>query len=47
MGTAVRMGPKAFLGLCSILQENGGLRPTQRATIKEQVSKFLYTVGIM
>ena len=39
------IGPKAFVNLCGILQREGGLRPTQRATIEEQVAKFLYLIG--
>ncbi|XP_057456053.1 uncharacterized protein LOC130747206 [Lotus japonicus] len=41
----IRMGPQAFLSLCTILREQGGLRHTRRATIEEQVAKFLYIVG--
>jgi hypothetical protein len=36
------MSPKAFLDLCSILQQEGGLLPTQRVTVEEQVAKTLY-----
>jgi len=38
----IRMSPKAFLDLCSILQQEGGLLPTQRVTVEEQVAKTLY-----
>ncbi|GAV91772.1 LOW QUALITY PROTEIN: DDE_4 domain-containing protein, partial [Cephalotus follicularis] len=41
----IRIGPQAFLRLCDILQKFGGLQPTQRASIKEQVGIFLYTLG--
>ncbi|XP_057416615.1 uncharacterized protein LOC130711133 [Lotus japonicus] len=41
----IRMGPQAFLSLCTILREQGGLRHTRRATKEEQVAKFLYIVG--
>lgn len=36
----IRMGPQEFHGLCSILQREGGLRPTQRVSIEEQVVKL-------
>lgn len=38
----VRMSPKAFSDLCVVLQREGGLRPTQRVTIEEQVAETLY-----
>ncbi|KAJ8899483.1 hypothetical protein K2173_018457 [Erythroxylum novogranatense] len=41
----VRMGPIAFLNLCDILQRKGGLQPTQRASVEEQVGNFLYLIG--
>ncbi|GAV83998.1 LOW QUALITY PROTEIN: DDE_4 domain-containing protein [Cephalotus follicularis] len=41
----IRIGPQAFLRLCDILQKFGGLQPTQRASIEEQVGIFLYTLG--
>ncbi|GAV78636.1 LOW QUALITY PROTEIN: DDE_4 domain-containing protein, partial [Cephalotus follicularis] len=41
----IRTGPQAFLRLCDILQKFGGLQPTQRASIEEQVGIFLYTLG--
>ena len=41
----IRMGPKAFVNLCGILQREEGLRPTQWVTIEEQVAKFLYLIG--
>ena len=38
----IRMGPKSFfLDLCDMLHKEGGLQPTQRATIEEQVAKCL------
>ena len=37
----IRMGPGAFLDLCDMLHKEGDLQPTQRATIEEQVAKFL------
>jgi len=40
----IRMSPKAFLDLWSILQQEGGLLPTQRVTTKEQVAKTLYII---
>ena len=41
----IRMNPPAFNQLCEILEMNGGLKPTRRATIEEQVAKFLYMLG--
>ena len=41
----IRMGPRAFLDLCDMLCKEGGLQPTQRATIEEQVAKFLYILS--
>lgn len=41
----IRMGPKAFLNLCTLLQDQGGLTHTQRAFVEEQVAKFLHIVG--
>ena len=41
----IQMGPRAFLRLCTILRDQGGLRHTRRATIEEQVAKFLYILG--
>lgn len=41
----IRMGPKAFLNLCTLLQDQGGLTHTRRASIEEQVAKFLHIVG--
>ncbi|XP_024640665.1 uncharacterized protein [Medicago truncatula] len=38
----IRMSPNAFLDLCSILQQDGGLLPTQWVTVEEQVTKTLY-----
>ena len=39
------MGPQAFEGLCDILQRDGDLQDTQRATVEEQVAKFLHTLS--
>ena len=39
------MGPGAFLDLCDMLRKEGGLQPTQLATIEEQVAKFLYILS--
>ncbi|GLT51980.1 hypothetical protein SLA2020_253480 [Shorea laevis] len=36
------MGPRAFLQFCDIREREGGLQPTRRATIEEQVAKTLY-----
>ena len=41
----IYMGPRAFLDLCDMLRKEGGLQPTQRATIEEQVAKFLYILS--
>ncbi|KAK9273745.1 hypothetical protein L1049_018555 [Liquidambar formosana] len=41
----IRMSPEAFETLCNILQTSGRLTATRRATIEEQVSKFLYMLG--
>jgi len=38
----IRMSPKAFLDLCDILQREGGLLPTLRVSVEEQVAKTLY-----
>ena len=38
-------GPGAFLDLCDMLRKEGGPQPTQRATIEEQVAKFLYILS--
>ena len=37
--------PKAFVNLYALLRDCGGLQPIQRATIEEQVAKFLYIIG--
>ncbi|KAL6523629.1 hypothetical protein OROGR_017232 [Orobanche gracilis] len=37
-----RMGPKTFLDLCALLEQQGGLRSTQRVSVEEQVVKTLY-----
>ncbi|KAK2416900.1 hypothetical protein QL285_039252 [Trifolium repens] len=39
------MGPKAFLNLCTLLRDHGGLTHTRGASIEEQVEKFLHIVG--
>ncbi|CAL5205315.1 unnamed protein product [Lathyrus oleraceus] len=41
------MGPKAFLNLCTLLQDQCGLTHThtRRAFVEEQVAKFLHIVG--
>jgi hypothetical protein len=41
----IRMGPKAFLNLCTLLRDHGGLTHTRGASIEEQVAKFLHIVG--
>ncbi|GLT83173.1 hypothetical protein SLE2022_014780 [Rubroshorea leprosula] len=38
-------GPRAFLQFCDILEREGGLQPTRRATIEEQVAKTLYILA--
>ncbi|KAL7199328.1 hypothetical protein ACSBR2_021590 [Camellia fascicularis] len=40
-----RMGPQAFQDLCHILERDGGLKPTKRATVEEQVAKCLYILS--
>ena len=39
------MGPQAFQDLCDILRRDGDLQDTQRATVEEQVTKFLHTLS--
>ncbi|KAJ0026344.1 hypothetical protein Pint_07257 [Pistacia integerrima] len=39
------MGPTTFVEFCRILATEGGLRLTQRATVEEQVAKFLWIIG--
>ena len=44
MESVVRLyewGLNLFLDLCDMLHKEGGLQPTQRATIEEQVAKCL------
>ena len=41
----IRMGPQAFQGLCDILWRDGDLQDTQRATVEEQVGKFLHMLA--
>ena len=38
----IRTGPKAFLDLCDILEQESSLQPTQWVTLEEQVAKTLY-----
>ncbi|KAK6939553.1 Myb/SANT-like domain [Dillenia turbinata] len=42
----IRMGPETFGQLCELLQTHGGLKPTQRATVEEQVAKFLHILSL-
>ncbi|GLT84750.1 hypothetical protein SLE2022_029650 [Rubroshorea leprosula] len=39
------MSPRAFLQFCDILEREGGLQLTRRATIEEQVAKTLYILA--
>ncbi|KAG6470760.1 hypothetical protein ZIOFF_071837 [Zingiber officinale] len=41
----IRMSPSAFVELCNLLVKEGGLRPTTRITVEEQVAKSLYLLG--
>lgn len=41
----IRMSKDAFCKLCDILVQSGGLRPTQRMSVEEQVARFLHIVG--
>ena len=41
----IRMDPQAFQGLCDILRRDGDLQDTQRATVEEQVDKFLHMLA--
>nr|XP_009793836.1 PREDICTED: uncharacterized protein LOC104240661 [Nicotiana sylvestris] len=41
----LRMTPPTFIGLCEILVREGGLRPTLRTTVEEQVAKALYLLA--
>ena len=41
----IRMGPQAFQGLCDILWRDSDLQDTQRATVEEQVGKFLHMLA--
>ena len=41
----IRMSESTFKILCQKLESEGGLRPTQRMTIEEQVASFLHIVG--
>jgi hypothetical protein len=40
-----RMGTTAFLQLCNILRRDGGLQPTQHASIEKQVAMFFMILG--
>ncbi|XP_059634222.1 uncharacterized protein LOC132276683 isoform X1 [Cornus florida] len=40
-----RMGPEAFQNFCEMLIRDGGLRPTKRARVEEQVAKFLHIIS--
>ncbi|KAL3521071.1 hypothetical protein ACH5RR_019220 [Cinchona calisaya] len=46
LNKVIRMGPETFKQLCELLQTNGGLQPTQKATIEEQVVKFLHILSL-
>ena len=39
------MGPQAFQGLCDILRRDIDFQDTQRATVEDQVAKFLHTLS--
>ncbi|KAL6575356.1 hypothetical protein OROMI_012641 [Orobanche minor] len=41
----IRISEQAFKKLCTILQRDGGLRPTQRISVEEHVARFLHIVG--
>ena len=41
----VHMRPQAFQGFCDILLRDGGLQDTQRASVEEQVTKFLHIIS--
>ena len=41
----IRMGSQAFQGLCDILRRDSDLQDTQRATVEEQVGKFLHMLA--
>ncbi|CAH9089239.1 unnamed protein product [Cuscuta europaea] len=41
----VRLSAEAFMGLCNILVRYGGLRPTIRVNVEEQVAKSLYVLA--
>ncbi|XP_059658461.1 uncharacterized protein LOC132304756 [Cornus florida] len=40
-----RMGPEAFQNFCEMLIRDGGLRPIKRASVEEQVAKFLHIIS--
>ncbi|KAJ9539206.1 hypothetical protein OSB04_031939 [Centaurea solstitialis] len=41
----IRMSETAFKTLCQKLENDGGLRPTRRMSVEEQVARFLHIVG--
>lgn len=41
----IRMNMSAFMKLCNILVQHGGLLPTKRMSVEEQVARFLHIVG--
>ncbi|XP_071694010.1 uncharacterized protein [Rutidosis leptorrhynchoides] len=41
----IRMSENAFMVLCEKLERGGGLRPTQRMSVEEQVARFLFMIG--
>ncbi|KAI3715589.1 hypothetical protein L6452_22575 [Arctium lappa] len=41
----IRMSETAFKILCQKLKNEGGLRPTRRMSVEEQVARFLHIVG--
>lgn len=41
----IRMNISAFIKLYNVLVQDGGLRPTQRMSVEEQVARFLHIVG--
>ena len=41
----IRMSETAFKTLCQKLKNDGGLQPTRRMSVEEQVARFLHIVG--
>lgn len=41
----IHMNQSSFFILCQKLETDGGLRPTQRMSVEEQVARFLHIVG--